>query len=194
MRNGNGEFLATMTHNTQVTTFETKWINGETFVRIGDNKYAAQRFLMACASAPVNPPTPSSSDKYVQTLEMIFGHEGQCQNWASDVGNTCQGKIGYTCMGITPCVAYGNRQFFGYASSFNGQPADFCKYAYDLNRAGFKQGSAEIYKKNYFYPCNSLAQPAFYVCADISVNSGPGKSQQYMKELNNCSGLSAKGM
>ncbi len=71
----------------------------------------------------------------------------------------------YTCNGITPGVAYNNRQFFPYANGFSGHPADFCKYAYDLNRVAFKSGAAEIYKKNYFYPCNSLQQPAFYVCA-----------------------------
>jgi hypothetical protein len=188
VRDGNGNKVSSLNQGAKVTTYETKFMNGETFVRIGNNQYVAQRFLGSCGSAP----TPSG-DKYTETLGLIFGHEGQCQNWASDVGNTCQGKLGYTCMGITPCVAYSNRQqSFAYASGFNGHPADFCKYAYDLNRDAFKKGAADVYRRNYFYVCDALSQPAFYICADISVNSGPGKSQEFLNKLNGCRNLSSK--
>jgi len=51
-----------------------------------------------------------------------------------------------------------------------------------------------LYEKKYFGPggCNPLPQPAFYVCADIAVNSGVGRSQQYLKEFGGYKGQDAK--
>ncbi len=34
--------------------------------------------------------------------------------------------------------------------------------------------------------------PAFYVCADIAVNSGPGRSKQFLRDLGAIGGSSAK--
>lgn len=61
------------------------------------------------------------------------------------LGNIYKGKIGYSCMGITPQVADENRDKFKQCGGFSGDPADFCKWCYDKSQSGFKQGSAEIY-------------------------------------------------
>jgi len=126
----------------------------------------------------------NSGDKFVTTVEKIFGHEGTCQNSAADKsGNMYQGKMGYTCMGITPETGFVNRNKFPGCSGFSGHAADFVKWCYDKSSSNFKAGATEIYKASYFNVCNQLEQPAFYVCSDISVNSGPGRSQAFMKQL-----------
>jgi len=197
----------------RVTTYESLFMRGENFVRIGSNEYVAVRYLTtACAApapTPVTPTAPSTpaataapakpapataapvassaSQKIAITLKQIFQNEGSCQNSASDSGNTFQGKVGYTCVGVTPSLGYNNRNGeFSYAlPTFKGHPSAFVKYAYDLSAAKFTVGAGNIYAAQYFTPgaCSNLPQPAHYVCSDIAVNSGPGKSSQYVKEL-----------
>jgi len=65
----------------------------------------------------------------------------------------------------------------------------FVKCAYDMNKQLFKQGSAQIYQSQFFAPagCTRLAMPAYYVCADIAVNSGVGTATKYLREIGNVS-------
>lgn len=91
-------------------------------------------------------------------------------------------------MGIIPSVGWNarNTDFSYAASTFSGSSEMFVKYAYDKNPSSFKNGAANIYKKNYFNVCDHLQQPAFYVCSDISINSGPGRASQFLRELGSC--------
>lgn len=57
-----------------------------------------------------------------------------------------QGKMGYTCMGITPETGYNNRNQFPDCAGFSGHPADFVKWCYDRSQTNFKTGAANIYK------------------------------------------------
>ncbi len=165
----------------------------------GQTVYAAEEAgVKSCPSTPTPTPAPAGN-KAAEALKEIFSSEGQCQNWSSDSGNSFQGKIGWTCQGLIPSVCWNNRfNNFQYANpnSYKGHPADFCKYAYDLNRSAYSTAAAQIYTNNYFGPggCNPLPQPAFYVCADIAVNSGTGRSQQYLRELGGLTSTTASGI
>jgi hypothetical protein len=167
----------------------------------GETVYAAQEAGVSagCGVAPTpstssgSAPTPATSTgsdlatKANEALTEIFQSEGLCQNWASDSGNHFNGEIGYTCMGLIPEECWDNRNaFFQYAaSSYSGSPAQFCKFAYDMDKTQYKSGAAQLYIKKYFTPggCSVLPQPAFYVCSDIAVLSGIGRSQRYLKQL-----------
>lgn len=132
--------------------------------------------------------------KEQETLSEVFKSEGLCQNWSSDTGNSFQGRVGYTCMGLIPAECWNNRGgAFKWASGFNGHPSMFCKYAFDKDKNKYKAAAAQIYTTKYFKPggCESLPQPAFYVCADIAINSGVGRSKQYLRELGPLRGNSA---
>lgn len=136
----------------------------------------------------------ASGSKEQETLSEVFRSEGLCQNWSSDRGNSFQGRIGYTCMGLIPGECWGNRSgAFSWATGFRGHPSMFCKYAFDKDRNKYKQSAAQIYTNKYFKPggCETLPQPAFYVCADIAINSGTGRSKQYLRELGPLRGNSA---
>ncbi|KAG2383396.1 hypothetical protein C9374_004067 [Naegleria lovaniensis] len=187
-----GSIVRTLGAETQVTVYDVSYANdGSKWAKIGDGQWVFAKYLkMACQNSNNN------GDKTTVTLAKIFEHEGLCQNWASDSGNDFQGKIGYTCMGVTPSQCWNNRNtiFSPLYSGFDGHPADFCKYAYDQNPAVYKQCAAQLYAQNYFGPggCNPLPMPAYYVCADIAVNSGVGRSQQYISELGGYNGQNAK--
>lgn len=131
----------------------------------------------------------SNDNKEGETLNRILGNEGGCQNWASDTGNTYQGRRGYTCMGITPEVGHRNRNKFTGCSGFSGPPADFVKWCYDRSPSKFKEGAISVYRANYFNVCNKLGQPAYYVCCDISVNSGPARARRLMAQLGSPSNM-----
>jgi len=158
----------------------------------GSTGYVAAKYL-SCSSSP-STPTGGSGNKCAQStklkdsLKKIFSSEGKCQNWSSDSGNWMNGKLGYTCAGIIPSVGYNNRNFFSYAqSSCSSKPAHlFVKCAWDKSNSKFKDGSAKIYEKQYAIAggCANLKQPAYYVCFDIAVNSGPGRSKQFIRETN----------
>nr|CAG4714636.1 unnamed protein product [Naegleria fowleri] len=115
---------------------------------------------------------------------------------AASISSAREGKIGYTCMGVTPyqCWIHRNTIFAPLYAGFDGHPADFCKYAYDKNPTVYKQCAAQLYEQNYFNQggCSPLPMPAYYVCADIAVNSGVGRSQQYISELGGYHGQDAK--
>ena len=132
-----------------------------------------------------------------ESLVQIFKSEGKCQNWASDAGNKYQGKIGYTCMGVIPqeCWEQRNSLFGGeLLSGFKGHPADFCYYAYNKDTEAYKAAAAQLYKTKYFDQgkCSGIPMPAYYICADIAVNSGVGRSRQYLNELGGYNGQDAK--
>ncbi|KAG2386414.1 hypothetical protein C9374_002860 [Naegleria lovaniensis] len=195
--------VKTIGPETKVTVYEVaNAADGSKWARIATGQWVSAKFLkMACANSnPSTPPPPSNNDsnskKAEESLVQIFRSEGKCQNWASDSGNSFQGKIGYTCMGVIPSQCWNNRNgiFAPLLGGFNGHPADFCKYAYDKNTVVFKQCAAQLYIQNYFGPggCNPLPMPAFYVCADIAVNSGTGRSRQYIAELGGYHGQDAK--
>lgn len=171
--------IKTLSPNTPV---DVQSISGD-WANIGSNQYVHKGYLGACSGGG-----GGGKSKEEEALDEIFGHEGLCQNWKEDTGNWFNGRLGFTCMGVTPGVGYNNRNgAFKYAISACGSksPEMFVKCAFDLNRSQFKTGSAEVYMKSYFGPggCSPLPQPAFYICADISVNSGPGRSKQYLNEL-----------
>ena len=87
-------------------------------------------------------------------------------------------------MGITPDVAWNNTAVFPKCLPYNGPAVDFVKTCYDKDRDHFKQGAARIYKDKYMIGvCDHLPDPAFYVCSDISVNSGPDQVREFLKEL-----------
>ena len=48
----------------------------------------------------------------------------------------------------------------------------------------------QIYRNKYFYLCENLPNPAFYVCGDISVNSGPGNARAGMRSIGRYNGVS----
>ena len=94
------------------------------------------------------------------------------------------GKLGYTCMGITPGVGWANTDAFPKCLPYNGPAADFVKYCYDKDRDYFKEGAGRIYKDKYMIGvCDQLPDPAFYVCSDISVNSGPDRVREFLEKL-----------
>mmetsp|Transcript_9731 Transcript_9731/g.14361 ORF Transcript_9731/g.14361 Transcript_9731/m.14361 type:complete len:302 (-) Transcript_9731:21-926(-) len=133
----------------------------------------------------------SQSTKLKDSLRMIFSSEGKCQNWSSDSGNWMNGKLGYTCAGIIPSVGYNNRNLFSYASScLNGPSHLFVKCAWDKSNSKFNDAAAKIYEKQYAIAggCANLPQPAYYVCFDIAVNSGPGRSKQFIREFGGYNG------
>lgn len=131
-----------------------------------------------------------------ESLVQIFKSEGKCQNWESDAGNKYQGKIGYTCMGVIPQECWENRNsiFAELLSGFKGHPADFCYYAYNKDKETYQECAAKLYKSKYFDQggCSGIPMPAYYVCADIAVNSGVGRSRQYLAELGGYHGQDAK--
>lgn len=145
-------------------------------------------------SEPGNCPTPSNPDKtksgkskIAEALEQIFGNEGGCQNQSTDSGNKFDGKIGYSCMGVTPSVGWNNRsKYYSFAISkcedINNK-ANFVKCAHDLDLAKFKSGTESLYKKDYadIGGCTNLPQPAYYICFDTAVNQGPGWSSKTVK-------------
>lgn len=65
-----------------------------------------------------------------------------------------------------------------------------------MNRAQYHNAAAQIYTNNYFKPggCDPLPQPAFYICSDIAVNSGTGRSKQYLNEMGPLTDTSAAGI
>ncbi len=84
-------------------------------------------------------------------------------------------------MGLTPGTGYTNRAKFPTCNAaFSGHPADFVKYCYDNYNDEYEKAAARVYGDQYFATCKSLEQPAFYVCADISVMSGPGRARSFM--------------
>nr|CAG4717301.1 unnamed protein product [Naegleria fowleri] len=196
--------VKTLGPETQVTVYQVaNAADGSKWARVGSGQWVSAKFLkMSCAnSQPTKPPSSTNSNmdntkKAEEALAQIFGSEGKCQNWAFDSGNSFQGKIGYTCMGVIPAECWNNRNgiFAPLLGGFKGHPADFCKYAYDRNQVVYKQCAAQLYTQNYFGPggCNQLPMPAFYVCADIAVNSGTGRSKQYINELGGYHGQNAK--
>jgi len=122
-------------------------------------------------------------DKYEHALKEIFRFEGKCQNSASDKGNHLQGKVGYTCMGITPGVGWKNRKLFPSCIEYKGHASAFVKHCYDRQVETFKHGAGQIYRKQYLNTCSALSEPAFFVCADIAVNSGTSRVRRFMKSL-----------
>lgn len=128
-----------------------------------------------------------STTKVEAALQLAFGFEGGCQNWSHDSGNWFQGQKGFTCMGIIPSVGWNHRNGLlrDLGAGFSDHPAKFVKFARDKNPSAFKRVVAEIYKQDYFVPggCAELPQPAFEVCADIAINSGVGRSRQYLREI-----------
>ncbi|WP_449415976.1 glycosyl hydrolase 108 family protein [Phormidium nigroviride] len=131
--------------------------------------------------------TNISTNKAEAALLVAFGFEGGCQNLGNDSGNWFQGLHGFTCMGIIPSVGWNHRNglLSELGAGFNGHPSMFVKFAYDKNPSAFKAAVAQIYKQDYFAPggCAQLSQPAFEVCADIAINSGVGRSRQYLREI-----------
>lgn len=131
--------------------------------------------------------TNISTNKAEAALQLAFGFEGSCQNLGNDSANWFQGLHGFTCMGIIPSVGWNHRNdlLSGLGAGFNGHPSMFVKFAHDKNPSAFKTAVAEIYKQDYFAPggCADLPQPAFEVCADIAINSGVGRSRQYLREI-----------
>lgn len=120
----------------------------------------------------------NSVKKEEKTLDLILGSEGACQNWKSDTGNKCQNRIGFTCKGITPCLGYQNQALFPGCGGFSGHPSGFNKWCYDKSIPNFTKGASAIYKTKYFNKCSHLDMPAYYVCSDICVLSGPGGLQK----------------
>lgn len=150
-------------------------------IRAGQNPVAAIANLQAANNI--------STNKAEAALQLAFGFEGGCQNWGSDSGNWFQGGKGFTCMGIIPSVGWNHRNglLSELGAGFSGHPSMFVKFAHDKNPSAFKTVVAEIYKQDYFAPggCADLPQPAFEVCADIAINSGVGRSRQYLREIGN---------
>ena len=97
-----GQVVKTLGPETQVTVYETSNVNGVKWARIGDNQWVSAQFLKMACQESYSGPDSKTGDKAAETLAEIFKSEGRCQNWASDSGNEFQGKIGYTCMGVTP--------------------------------------------------------------------------------------------
>lgn len=124
-------------------------------------------------------------DKVKLTLIEIFGNEGACQNQASDTGNWYDGKLGYTCQGVTPKVGYELKdKYYSYASkSFTGSKELFVKYAHDKDMNKFEEGTGNLYVDKYFYVCSQFEMPTYYICSDVSVNSGPGRSKKFIDQL-----------
>ncbi|MGE5659632.1 MAG: glycosyl hydrolase 108 family protein [Actinomycetota bacterium] len=120
-------------------------------------------------------------------LKLILDSEGGCQNSWRDSGNRFQGQLGFTCMGVTPAVGWNHRDgiFKELGVGFSGHPAFFVKFVHDRNRDAFRRAAQRIFIEDYFAPggCTHLAQPAFEICADIAVNSGVGRSRQYLREI-----------
>ena len=106
-----GNLVKTLGNDVPVTVYETTDKDGTKWARIGDNQWVSAQFLkMACSNSNTNTGSSSTAggrdsktgDKAAEALAEIFKSEGKCQNWASDSGNSFQGKIGYTCMGVIP--------------------------------------------------------------------------------------------
>ncbi len=120
------------------------------------------------------------ADKYERAITMTLNFEGGCQNSKADQGNYLDGKIGHTCMGITPATAWQYQHLIG-IGNFRGNPVEFSKYAHDRSPEKFRQSAAEIlldYADR--AGCDELESPAYEVCADIAFNSGVGRSQKYL--------------
>jgi hypothetical protein len=190
----NGRVIKTLASGAAVTVYG-KSHNG--WVIIGPKQFVSESYLGSCQGAstprPVTPtPSPggggSHTDKIAITLRHIFTNEGGCQNWNNDSGNWLNGKKGYTCAGITPGVGYNGRdKYYSYAiSQCSSVSAElFVKCAWDLSQSKFNAGSETLYTDQYFRPggCADYPQPLHFVCSDIAVNSGPGRSKQYIRDL-----------
>ena len=124
---------------------------------------------------------------------MIFKAEGQCQNWASDSGNKFNGKIGYTCMGQN-VVTIEMESFLHSLKVTLVVQKNSTSMVMIRTELSINNVLPNCILRNYFTPagCNDLPQPAFYVCSDIAVNSGVGRSKQYLAELGGYSGQGAK--
>jgi len=108
---------------------------------------------------------------------------GKCGNHASDSGNKCKGKIGWTCMGVTPCNVWNARKtFYKHCLSKCTVDWEYSKCCYDMDTAAYQVATEKYYVEKYFTDgnCLGLGWPAFYVCGDIAINSGIGRSQQYV--------------
>ena len=86
-------------------------------------------------------------------------------------------------MGITPGVGWNNTAVFPKCLPYNGLAASFVKTCYDIDSDHFKEGATRIYKDKYMGVCDELPDPAFTVCSDISVNSGPDQGKEFLKNL-----------
>jgi len=183
-----GSILRVLPSGTSVTVYASS--NG--WATIGANEYVSESYLGQCSSGPSPPKPAPSGDTVSITLKKVLGSEGKCQNWSEDSGNWFNGKLGYTCAGITPSVGYAHRNgAFAYASGCQSRSAEmFVKCAWDTDESAFIAGAGEVYTNNYFRPggCADFPQPLHYVCSDIAVNSGTGRSKQYIRELGSVSG------
>ena len=122
-------------------------------------------------------------NKYERAIAETLRHEGGCQNSKADKGNYFQGERGYTCMGITPATAWEYRDWIG-AEGFRREPVEFSKWAHDRNPENFKQATAEIILDYGFRAgCDKLESPAYEICTDIAFNSGVGRAQEYLTEI-----------
>lgn len=129
-------------------------------------------------------PQGPQSDKVKAALDFTDRMEGGCQALRSDRGNYFQGSIGHTCMGLIPANGWAAKdKELGWVKGFTGHPASFVKYAHDQDSARFKRSVQEIFVATFFSPCKDLPDPAYTICADIGVNSGPGQSRKYLALL-----------
>ena len=178
-----GSIIRTLTTGQKVTIYG----EDEGWSIIGANEYVSSSYLSECSSTPLTPVTKDSD--IILTLKRILGSEGKCQNWKQDSGNWMNGRLGYTCAGIIPSVGYQHRNSqFAYARQcLSVSPESFVKCAWDLDEFEFIRAASRIYTENYFKPggCSSFPQPLHYVCSDIAVNSGIGRSKEYIRELGN---------
>lgn len=131
------------------------------------------------------PSTAPGSKETAAALRMIFGHEGKCTNNAGDSGNHFDGRVGYTCMGVTPKTGWTYRKY--YSSDCKAKCVDkvlFTKCCYDLSHDAYRSSTEDLYEKEFFERggCTTLPWPAFYVCADIAINSGIGRSKSMVSD------------
>ncbi|ORX80759.1 hypothetical protein BCR32DRAFT_327577 [Anaeromyces robustus] len=128
--------------------------------------------------------TKSGKSKAYESLPQIFQNEGLCQNMSDDRGNQMNGRIGYTCMGVTPSTGWENKKYYQYAlSRCSNDPVLFIKCAFDLNKEKFKESTSNLYAQRFgsIAGCDSIPQPAYFVCLDLSLN-GPYRARDIIRE------------
>jgi len=139
--------------------------------------------IFQCPTMRNNQDTLSGKSKFSEAIVEIRGNEGGCQNNKSDQGNYIDGKLGYTCGGITPSVGWANKSYFYYALSKCTDKTLFVKCAYDLDKEKFLISAQNIYEDKYVKTggCSDIPQPAYYVCLDMSINAGPNWPKQTIR-------------
>jgi len=95
-------------------------------------------------------------------------------------------------MGVTPCNVWNARNtFYQHCLSKCTVDWQYSKCCYDADNAAYQAATEKYYVEKFFKEggCLGLGWPAFYVCGDIAINSGTGRSRQFVGQMGStCTG------